>query len=46
MDLLLHRIGWSVQIPARLAGERNDATPAILEPRPFKLTRSRWQENI
>jgi transposase len=25
MDLLLHRIGWSVQIPARRAAERDEA---------------------
>src|SRR3954452_15258694 len=24
LDLLLHRIGWSVQVPARRAAERND----------------------
>jgi transposase len=24
MDVLLHRIGWSVQVPARRAAERND----------------------
>jgi transposase len=27
-DLLLHRIGWSVQVPARQAAERNDAAIA------------------
>ena len=25
MDVLLHRIGWSVQVPARRAAERNEA---------------------
>jgi transposase len=25
MDLLLHRIGWSVQVPARRAAERDEA---------------------
>jgi transposase len=25
MDLLLHRIGWSVQVPARQAAERDEA---------------------
>ena len=25
MDLLLHRVGWSVQVPARRAAERNEA---------------------
>ena len=28
MDLLLHRIGWSVQVPARRAAERDDAAVA------------------
>jgi len=28
MDLLLHRIGWSVQVPARRAAERNEAAIA------------------
>ena len=25
LDLLLHRIGWSVQVPARQAAERDEA---------------------
>jgi hypothetical protein len=25
LDLLLHRIGWSVQVPARRAAERDEA---------------------
>jgi hypothetical protein len=25
LDLLLHRVGWSVQVPARQATERNEA---------------------
>ena len=25
MDVLLHRIGWSVQVPARQAAERDEA---------------------
>jgi hypothetical protein len=44
MDLLLHRIGWSVRVPARRAGERGEAAPPILEPPPFKLTRNWWAE--
>ena len=24
LDLLLHRLGWSVQVPARQAAERNE----------------------
>jgi transposase len=42
VDLLLHRIGWSVQVPARQAAERDDARitawpeetwPAVKRPR-------------
>jgi putative transposase len=42
VDLLLHRIGWSVQVPARRAAERNEARiaawrqeawPVVKEPR-------------
>jgi len=29
MDLLLHRIGWSVQVPARRAAERDEAAIAV-----------------
>jgi transposase len=28
MDVLLHRSGWSVQVPARLAAERDEAAIA------------------
>jgi transposase len=28
LDLLLHRIGWSVQVPARQAAERDEAAIA------------------
>ena len=28
MDVLLHRIGWSVQVPARRAAERDEAAIA------------------
>jgi transposase len=28
VDLLLHRIGWSVQVPARRAAERDEAAIA------------------
>ena len=34
MDLLLHRIGWSVQVPARRAAERDEAAIAA------------WREDI
>src|SRR5882672_5828599 len=42
VDLLLHRIGWSVQVPARRAAERDEgriatwrqeAWPVVKEPR-------------
>jgi transposase len=29
VDLLLHRIGWSVQVPARRAAERDEARIAV-----------------
>jgi transposase len=29
LDLLLHRIGWSVQVPARRAAERDEAAIAV-----------------
>jgi len=29
LDLLLHRIGWSVQVPARQAAERDEARIAV-----------------
>jgi transposase len=28
LDVLLHRIGWSVQVPARQAAERDEAAVA------------------
>jgi transposase len=28
LDVLLHRIGWSVQVPARRAAERDEAALA------------------
>lgn len=28
LDLLLHRLGWSVQVPARRAAERDEAAIA------------------
>ena len=31
LDLLLHRIGWSVQVPARRAAERDEAADRRLE---------------
>jgi len=34
MDLLLHRIGWSVQVPVRRAAERDEAAIASASPWP------------
>ncbi|MCX4573559.1 winged helix-turn-helix domain-containing protein [Streptomyces sp. NBC_01571] len=34
LDLLLHRIGWSVRVPSRKAAERNEARIAAWEDRP------------
>ncbi len=31
LDVLLHRIGWSVQVPARRAAERDEAAIAAVE---------------
>ncbi|MER5407898.1 winged helix-turn-helix domain-containing protein [Streptomyces sp. NPDC002769] len=40
LDLLLHRIGWSVQVPSRKAAERNEARIAAWEDRPRLPTAS------
>ena len=45
VDLLLHRIGWSVQVPARQAAERDEARQAAWreETRPVvKRRRRTW----
>ncbi|WP_258314418.1 winged helix-turn-helix domain-containing protein [Streptomyces sp. Act143] len=33
LDLLLHRIGWSVQVPARKATERDEAGQGLRPPK-------------
>ncbi|MFE0523234.1 winged helix-turn-helix domain-containing protein [Streptomyces sp. MBT33] len=44
LDLLLPRIGWSVQVPARKASERNEAQIAACkdEQWPVKRGRRTW----
>jgi putative transposase len=41
MDLLLHRIGWSVQIPARRAAERDEAAVAAWEQETWPVIKGR-----
>jgi putative transposase len=41
LDLLLHRIGWSVQVPARQAAERNDAAIAAWKQETWPVVKRR-----
>jgi len=41
LDLLLHRIGWSVQIPARQAAERDDAAIATWREETWPVVKER-----
>ena len=41
LDLLLHRIGWSVQMPARQAAERDDAAIAIWREETWPVVKAR-----
>lgn len=41
MDLLLHRIGWSVQVPARRAAERNEAAIAAWREEAWPVVKAR-----
>src|SRR5258708_15062346 len=41
MDLLLHRIGWSVQVPARRAAERNEAAIAAWREETWPVVKGR-----
>jgi transposase len=41
MDLLLHPIGWSVQVPARRAGERDEAAIAASREETWPLVKGR-----
>jgi transposase len=43
MDLLLHRIGWSVQVPARRAAERNEAAIAAWREETWPVVKGRRQ---
>ena len=41
MDLLLHRIGWSVQVPARRAAERDEAAVAAWQEETWPVIKGR-----
>jgi transposase len=41
MDVLLHRIGWSVQVPARRAAERDEDKIARWREEAWPIRRSR-----
>jgi putative transposase len=41
LDLLLHRIGWSVQVPARQAAERDDAAIAAWKQETWPVVKRR-----
>jgi putative transposase len=41
LDLLLHRIGWSVQVPARQAAERDDAQVAVWKEETWPVIKGR-----
>ena len=41
MDLLLHRIGWSVQVPARRAAERDEAAVAAWKEETWPVIKER-----
>jgi transposase len=41
MDLLLHRIGWSVQVPARRAAERDEAAIAAWREETWPVVKER-----
>jgi putative transposase len=41
MDLLLHRIGWSVQVPARRAAERDEAAVAAWREQTWPVIKGR-----
>ena len=41
MDLLLHRIGWSVQVPARRAAERDEARIAAWREETWPVVKGR-----
>jgi hypothetical protein len=43
LDLLLHRIGWSVQVPARQASERDEAAIAAWKEATWPVIKGRWR---
>jgi transposase len=43
VDLLLHRIGWSVQVPARQAAERDEAAIAAWREETWPVVKKRWR---
>src|SRR6266849_7115879 len=43
MDVLLHRIGWSVQVPARRAAERDEARIAAWREETWPVVKGRWR---
>jgi len=42
-DLLLHRIGWSVEVPARRAAERDEARIAAWREETWPVVKGRWR---
>src|ERR1700685_3312204 len=43
MDVLLHRIGWSVQVPARRAAERDEEKIARWREETWPVIKGRWR---
>jgi putative transposase len=41
LDLLLHRIGWNVQVPARRAAERDEDTVAVWKDQQWPVVKGR-----
>jgi hypothetical protein len=41
LDLLLHRVGWSVQVPAHQAAERNGAAIAAWKEKTWPVVKGR-----
>ena len=43
LDVLLHRLGWSVQVPARRAAERDEAAIAAWREETWPVIKERWR---
>jgi transposase len=43
VDVLLHRLGWSVQVPARRAAERDEAAIAAWREEAWPVVKRRWR---